>query len=99
MTDTQGLVVNEAAHFGLPIVLCDADVTDVAVDGENGLVARNDPTDFAEKVAQILADDQLRTRFGQRSRESAAGLTEQTQTEKAIALFREILSSNAKPRQ
>jgi glycosyltransferase involved in cell wall biosynthesis len=89
--DTQGMVVQEAAHCGLPIVLCDPLAPAVFRAGENGLVAVNDPRDFAAKCAEILADDQMRKRFGAKSRELAADLTEKKQTEKIVELYRAVL--------
>lgn len=93
LTDTQGLVIQEAAHAGLPLVLCDSDLSECLVDGENGFLAENEPSNFADKVATILADEKLRARFGARSRELAAKLTERVQTEKIVELFREIFKN------
>jgi glycosyltransferase involved in cell wall biosynthesis len=89
--DTQAIVLNEAAGQGLPIVMCDLGVNDVFQDGRNGLLAANEPRDFAAKVAQILADDKLRARFGVASRQLAAGFSEQHQTEELVEFYRELL--------
>lgn len=91
LTDTQALVLNEAAGQGLPIVMCDRGVNDVFVAGENGLLAENNPRDFADKVAQLLDDDDLRQKFGARSRELAAQFSESAQTEKLVEFYRELL--------
>lgn len=96
LTDTQGLVLQEAAHAGLPIVLCDRDVNEVMRDGENGFVAANDPTDFADKVVTILSDKKLAKRFGKRSRELANKLSERGQTEKLNNLYDELLKRDIK---
>jgi glycosyltransferase involved in cell wall biosynthesis len=89
--DTQAIVLNEAAGQGLPIVMCDLGVNEVFQDGQNGLLAKNEPRDFADKVAQILADDRLRARFAAHSRELAAGFSEKHQTEKLVEFYRELL--------
>jgi len=36
LTDTQGLVLHEAAMAGLPIVMIDRDITEIVANGENG---------------------------------------------------------------
>ena len=90
LTDTQGIVLNEAAGLGLPIVMCDQHLNDVFVEGQNGLLANNDPTDFAKAVARLLADDQLRTAFSERGRQLAAQFTERHQAEKLAALFEQL---------
>lgn len=93
LTDTQGLVVNEAAFGGLPIVLCDPDAPACFEDGGNGLVATNDPGDFGDKIVQILSDKRLYRRFSRRSVELANDLTERRQTEKLVELYRQALRS------
>lgn len=90
LTDTQGLVLHEAAHAGLPIVLIDRDLSLVLLDGESGFVADNTPESLAESVVTILGDAQLRERFGARSRELAEGCTELGQTEKLIELYQSL---------
>ncbi|MCL2174325.1 glycosyltransferase [Candidatus Saccharibacteria bacterium] len=91
LTDTQALVLNEAAGQGLPIVMCDVGVNEVFREGENGLLADNDPQDFADKVAQILSNDKLHAKFSTRSRELAPEFSEKHQTEKLVKFYRELL--------
>jgi glycosyltransferase involved in cell wall biosynthesis len=91
LTDTQALVLNEAAGQGLPIVMCDVGVNEVFQDGENGLSAAAEPQDFADKVAQILVDNDLRAKFSYRSHELAAEFSEKHQTEKLVKFYRELL--------
>jgi glycosyltransferase involved in cell wall biosynthesis len=91
LTDTQALVLNEAAGQGLPIVMCDEGVNEVFQDGENGLHAAAEPQDFADKIAQILSDDTLYAKFSTRSRELAARFSERQQTEKLVEFYRELL--------
>lgn len=91
LTDTQGLVVTEAAFGGLPIVLCDPDAPACFENNGNGLVADNNPDDFAAKIVQLLSDSDLYARFSQRSRQLANDLTERKQTEKLVGIYREAL--------
>jgi glycosyltransferase involved in cell wall biosynthesis/GT2 family glycosyltransferase len=67
-----GVVVNEAAASGLPLVLSDTvgAAHDLLRDGENGfLVADGDIEEAAAALKRLAADPELRRRFGQRSRE------------------------------
>ncbi len=64
-----GIVVNEAAAFGLPLILTDVvgAAADLLKPGENGeLVASGDVPGQARAIAK-LADDDLRRRYGHRS--------------------------------
>jgi glycosyltransferase involved in cell wall biosynthesis len=67
-----GVVVNEAAASGLPLVLSDrvGAAHDLLLDGENGfMVPADDATAAAEVLRRLDADAELRRRMGARSRE------------------------------
>jgi 1,2-diacylglycerol 3-alpha-glucosyltransferase len=96
LTDTQGLVLHEAAHAGLPFVITDPDVTQVVVDGENGLIARNTIASLSESIATLLSDNTMRTKFGKRSKELASQYTEFAQSKKLEAIYLQALSDHQK---
>jgi glycosyltransferase involved in cell wall biosynthesis len=67
-----GIVVNEAAAFGLPLVLTDrvGAAADLLVPGENGeLVQSGDVEQQAAALARLADDPERRERFGRRSLE------------------------------
>lgn len=67
-----GLVVNEAMNCGLPVVMTDrvGCADDLVRDGENGyIVPWNDVNALAEALEKLIADPELRKRFGHRSLE------------------------------
>ncbi|MBB6671690.1 glycosyltransferase family 4 protein [Cohnella nanjingensis] len=70
--DVWGLVVNEAAAFGLPIVstrMAGA-ALDLVAEGENGyLVDADDAAALADRCERLAGDEILRQRFGRKSRE------------------------------
>jgi glycosyltransferase involved in cell wall biosynthesis len=71
-----GVVVNEAAASGLPLVLSDrvGAAYDLLRDDENGLLLPAGDVDAAARAIQRLADDpELRRRMGARSRELVRG--------------------------
>lgn len=90
--DTQGLVVHEAANAGLPIVYVDKYVTEAVEDGKNGFIARNSAASIADKITILFDDDQLRKKFGAKSRAIAAKFSEYGQTRKLEGLYREALA-------
>jgi glycosyltransferase involved in cell wall biosynthesis len=74
--ETWGTVVNEAAAFGLPLVLTDrvGAAADLLEPGGNGeLVHAGDIDGEARAIAKLANDDALRTRYGARSAELIAG--------------------------
>jgi glycosyltransferase involved in cell wall biosynthesis len=93
LTDTQGLVLHEAAHAGLPFIIVDRYVSEVVRDGENGFVARNNPTHFAECVIKLLEDKKLRAQFGEASKQLARQFGEYTQTKKLEQIYQEAIAT------
>ena len=71
-----GVVVNEAAASGLPLVLSDrvGAARDLLRDGENGILVPADDVDATAKaLRELSADPEKRRRFGERSRELVCG--------------------------
>ena len=61
-----GMVVNEAAQFGVPTV-CNyiPGIEDLVIDGENGFItAQDDIKSMAARVCKILTDDTLQEKLG-----------------------------------
>lgn len=56
-----GIVVTEALALGVPCVVTkSAGVMDFLVDGENARLTEQNPEDLAEKVVEVLCNDELR---------------------------------------
>jgi glycosyltransferase involved in cell wall biosynthesis len=59
VTETQGLVVQEAMQYGLPAVaISGGGASDSIEDGVNGLVTKNVIEEFSSSVARLLASPQ-----------------------------------------
>src|SRR5262249_32849475 len=70
-----GMIVTEAAACGTPAVVTRVPgFVDAVVEGETGLLA-DGRDDLAAGIHALLADDDLRARFGANAREYAAGFT------------------------
>jgi glycosyltransferase involved in cell wall biosynthesis len=90
--ETWGVVVNEAAASGLPLVLSDrvGAAYDLLRDGENGFLVPADDVDAAAEALEKLANDaNLRRRMGQRSRELVRGWGYEPSVENFVAAVRE----------
>jgi glycosyltransferase involved in cell wall biosynthesis len=86
-----GVVVNEAAASGLPLVLSDTvgAAHDLLRDGENGyLVAAGDVEKTAAALKRLAADPDLRRRLGERSRELVGGWGYEPSVERFAAAVR-----------
>ena len=92
-TDTQALVLHEAAHAGLPIVSCDHELRLVVDEGVNGAFARPTPESFARQLVMMLhhlEDPKFRALASQRSREMASWWTIKNQSEAIMQLYRDL---------
>jgi glycosyltransferase involved in cell wall biosynthesis len=91
-----GVVVNEAAACGLPLVLSDrvGAARDLLEDGENGvLVSAGDVDAAAAAFRRLAADDGLRARMGARSRELARGFGYGPSVDNLLDAVREATAS------
>ena len=89
--ETWGVVVNEAAASGLPLVLSDrvGAAYDLLQDGENGFLVPADDVDAATGALRTLAaDPELRRRMGERSRELVRAWDYDSSVEAFVAAVR-----------
>ena len=91
LKDTQGWVLHEAAHAGLPIVLVDKELSEVVQDGVNGFIANDNPTSFGRAIIALLEDANKRQEFGAVSKKLAAKFTESRQVKKLEKLYQELI--------
>ena len=88
-TDTQGLVLHEAAWASLPIVMIDPGITEIMKPGTNGLVTRNDPRHFAHALLELLQQPD-RQEMGQASLKLTSDYSASKQASKLLRLYQEI---------
>jgi glycosyltransferase involved in cell wall biosynthesis len=97
ITETQGLVVQEAMLYGLPSVcVIGGGASEGIVSGENGFLVRNDSSSFAGQVVRVLNDDHLYAMISQKAIESVRGKTAQAMAESVVATYREVLGRRSK---
>ena len=97
-TETQGVVVLEAAASGLPLVVTnDAAYKGMAQDGVNAFVVPFDINSFAEKLDIILSDKSLRERYSKASVDVAKkNFDPKTWTEELINFYQETINNYKK---
>ncbi|MCX7801346.1 MAG: glycosyltransferase [Fimbriimonadales bacterium] len=90
VTETQGLVVEEAMSHGLPSVVASGGGASAAVlPGVNGLVVRNDPAEFAAAVLSLLQDDGRRRRMGGNAAEMSRHARDKGMVDAVLAVYEE----------
>lgn len=100
LTDTQALVLHEAAHAGLPIVTADSELRLVVDEGVNALVARPTPESLARQLVAMLhrvEDPAFRERASDRSREMASWYSIEGQARAMVGLYAELAARRPVP--
>ena len=100
LTDTQALVLHEAAHAGLPIVSVDHELRLVLDEGVNGAIARPTPESLARQLVMLLhrlADPEFRASAQARSREMAGWWTIANQSRAILDLYRALAAGETVP--
>ena len=93
-TETQGLVLAEAAACGLPAVTVDASGCDEVVrDGDTGLLTKNDPTALAEAAIGLLLDGERRAAMAVRARDVAVSAFDvRLQIDRTLDIYAEAIA-------
>ena len=93
-TETQGLVLAEAAACGLPAVAVDAPGCDEVVrDGDTGILTKGDPAALAEAVIGLLLDPERRRAMARRAREVAERLFDvRLQIDRTMAVYADAVA-------
>ena len=100
VSDTQALVLHEAAHAGLPIVSVDAELRLVVDEGVNGLFARATPESLARRLVEMIRHLEapgFAERAQARSREMACWWTIHHQSEAIVGLYRDLAARREIP--
>lgn len=93
VTDTQALVLHEAAHAGLPFAVVDSELNLVVEPGVNAALARPNAVSFAQAMygmLQNLDDPGFRIQAAARSRELAAQWSVGRQADEVIGLYDDL---------
>lgn len=93
LTDTQALVLHEAALAGLPIVSVDHELQLVIEPGVNGEITRPTAASLAAGIMRVLSklpDEQWRERARARSVELASQWSIQSQADEMLSIYAEV---------
>ena len=91
VSDTQGFVLNEAAHEGLPLLVSDPGVNPVVSEGESAYVVPPTARGYADGFA-ALSDPELRKKLGERAKALAEDLSEERQSAKVADILRRTIA-------
>ncbi len=92
-TETQGLVLLEAAAAELPVVAVRASgVNEAVVDGHTGLLSDpGDQNSFVLHIQKLLGDSQLKQQIGRQARQHVQGFSSKECVSKLLNCFKSVI--------
>ena len=95
LTDTQGLVLSEAAAASKPIVLLrDPGLTPLASENNNAFLSSKDKGEFAEYVLKLLRDKNLYDRMALNSQDLARKFSIEVQAKKLVEYYEDLIRNH-----
>jgi len=92
ITETQGLVVQEAMTYGLPAVAVTGGGASASIiDGSNGFVVKNDPIAFARVTISLLHNDALHARLSDQALKSVRNQGISQMCEDVVTVYRSVI--------
>lgn len=92
ITETQGLVVQEAMTYGLPaIAVVGGGASSSIVDGVNGFIVKNDPDTFAQMALRVLHNDVLHARLSDQAQRSVRNQGVTQMCEEVVSVYRSVI--------
>lgn len=90
LTDTQGLVLHEAAHAGLPLIVVDSHVSEVLKDNQNGFIVKNNASQMAKAIVKCFSNEANYKKMSDKSRHLAALYSQEKQAKKLEKLYLDL---------
>lgn len=87
LLETQGMVLNEAAAAGLPIIMLDRKVSEMVIDGKTGYFT-NDVAEMAARLDELVGNSQLRKKMSVDAKNRAKILDALAQTLKITDVYK-----------
>lgn len=99
-TETQGLVLLEAMAQGVPVVsTAELGTRDVLQEGQGVWIAREELSDFSEKVIKMLRNDAVRKELSESGRNYALGWSASKQAERMLGFYQTVFTLSGSRKQ
>ncbi|MBX3120067.1 MAG: glycosyltransferase [Fimbriimonadaceae bacterium] len=92
ISETQGLVLQEAMTYGVPAVaVVGGGASETIVPDVNGYTVKNDPTEFAGTILKVLNDEKLYAKLSQGSLQTVRGRGSEAMVESVVEVYRRAM--------
>ena len=91
LTDTQGLVLNEAAIVSKPIVFLDSEISPLTKDKATGILSKNSVSSFTAACNKLIDNKDLAATYGKKAKSIAMTITIDKQAKKLLKIYSDIV--------
>ena len=96
VTETQGLVVQEAMQYGLPaIAVTGGGASEAIEDGVNGIITKNLPEPFTDAIRSVLTDVSLLGKLADGAHRKARESSIETMADRITQVYRDAIKVHA----
>lgn len=100
ITETQGLVVQEAMAYGLPaIAVAGGGASAGILNNQNGFIVKNDPKVFSTRVLNVLRDGELYDRLSANAERAVRSYTTADMAAEVLSVYRHVLKKSSSRRE
>ncbi|MDP4038838.1 MAG: glycosyltransferase [bacterium] len=92
LTDTQGLVINEACMTSKPVVFVDDMISELTINKFNGLKSSNNKEDLAKKIIYLFKNLDLAKKMGENGFKLVKRFTVEKQTKKLEKAYQKLIN-------
>ncbi|MBC8065553.1 MAG: glycosyltransferase family 4 protein [Chlorobia bacterium] len=93
ITETQGLVVQEAMTYGLPAVaILGGGASEGIADGVNGFAVKNDANTFADQVVRVMQDESLLVKLSDGANRESRSAGSESMCDRVVDVYRQVIS-------
>lgn len=96
ITETQGLVLQEAMTYGIPAVaVVGGGASETIEQGVNGYTVKNDPAEFADTVMDVLRSDSLYARLSQGAVQTVRERGSEAMVQSVVEVYRRAMKGSS----
>jgi glycosyltransferase involved in cell wall biosynthesis len=94
LTDTQALVLNEAAFCGLPLLFSDPDISALALNGVTGRFVEPTGEAYADAIEELSQKKALQKQYGKAAQAAAQSIIIDQQATKLVTIYKKAIKSH-----
>lgn len=93
LRETQGLVFNEAAAVGLPVIALESDINPLMIHEKTSLIPQGTPEAYAAALRRLGDNSSLRLKYGAEAKKLALKYDSENQARELVKVYEQLLAN------